>query len=436
MFQKRFLTLLLTSFVFLAAAITGFAQNAPVRGTVMLQKADGTKAPVAGAIVEAFRTDIGKGKMPEAKTNKRGEFSFVGFPFGQRFVLSVSGPGIAPGVYPDVKAGMETIEVIVTEGDGRKFTEAEARAAEKSAGPAPTGEMSAEEKKAQAELIKKNAEITEANKKAEDVNKVVNAALQAGGAAFKALNYDLAIAEFDKGIAADPDFAGSAPVFLNYKGVAHMKRALATYKAAGAGDAASKAAAMEKMKPDFASAFASYDRGLDLLKKAGPTDAEDQKIRDQTKIDLLSNLLEALGLSARFAGDPAKLAQANAVLEEYMAAEKDQVKKTASLLAYGNNMNGAGELKYAAVAYRKILESSPDNLDALIGLGLALYSEGSTASPPDKVVLQEGLNYMQRFVDAAPDSHQLKASTKTIIEELKNEQKLAPQKTTPPRKKG
>ena len=218
--------------------------------------------------------------------------------------------------------------------------------------------------------------------------------------------------------------------------MAHIKRALATYKAAAAGDAAAKGAAIEKMKPDFASAFASYERGLEILKKGGATDAAEQKNRDLTKVNLLANTLEAHGLAARFAADPARTAKANGILEEYIAAEADATKRTANLLAYGNNMNGAGELKYAAVAYRKVLEQSPDNLDALVGLGLALYSEGSTTSPPDKAVLQEGLNYMQRFVDSAPDSHQLKESTKLIIDDLKNEQKLAPQKTTPPRKKG
>lgn len=436
MFQKRLITLILTALVFSAAAVAGFAQNAPVRGTVTLEKKDGTKVPVVGAVVEAFRTDIDRGKMPEAKTNKRGEFNFVGFPLGQRFVLAVSGAGIGPRIQPDVKAGMESIAFIVNEGDGRRLTEAEARAAEKSSAPAPAGGMTEAQKKEQAELAKKNAQITESNKKAEDVNKVVNGAVQAGSAAFKALNYDLAISEFDKGVEADPDFAGSAPVLLNYKGVAHIKRSLATYKAAAAGDAAAKGAAIEKMKPDFASAFASYERGLEILKKGGATDAAEQKNRDLTRVNLLANALEAHGLAARFAADPARTAKANGILEEYIAAEADATKRTANLLAYGNNMNGAGELKYAAVAYRKVLEQSPDNLDALVGLGLALYSEGSTTSPPDKAVLQEGLNYMQRFVDSAPESHQLKESTKLIIDELKNEQKLAPQKTTPPRKKG
>ena len=84
MFRKNYLTVFLAALVVFVGSAAVFAQNAPVRGIVKLQKADGTTEPVVGAVVEAYRTDIDKGKMPSAKTNKRGEFSFVGFPLGQR----------------------------------------------------------------------------------------------------------------------------------------------------------------------------------------------------------------------------------------------------------------------------------------------------------------------------------------------------------------
>ena len=128
MFRKKYLSLIITALLFSSAAI---AQNSPVRGEVRVKKQDGTEAPVAGALVEAFRTDVDKGKMPEAKTNKRGEFTFVGFPLGQRYVLSVSGPGISPMIQPEVRAGMENVVIIVSEGDGRRLTEEEARKAAK-----------------------------------------------------------------------------------------------------------------------------------------------------------------------------------------------------------------------------------------------------------------------------------------------------------------
>ncbi len=413
------------------------AQNAPVRGEVKLQKPDGTVVPVEGAIVEAFRTDIGSGKMPEAKTNKRGEFNFVGFPLGQRYVLTVSGAGIGPKIQPDVKAGMERIVFVVNEGDGRRLTETEARDAAAAAANLPAGgaaEVSEAQKKEQEELQKKNAAILESNKKAEDANKVVNASLKAGAAAFTAKNYELAIVEFEKGIAADPDFEGSAPVLLNYKGVALQQRALATFNAAAAGDPSGRAAAIEKSKPDLVSAIAAFNRGLEILKNAPAPSAADQGRFNVTKTQLLTNLLDTHGLAARISPDPAREALAPAVFDQYLAVETDSAKRKPIILAYADRMNGAGELKPATVAYRKVLEDDPNNLDALAGLGLALYSIGY--DPPNKEVLQEGLNYMQRFVDAAPNDHKLKDSTKAIIEELKNDQKLAPQKTAPARRRG
>src|SRR5687768_10149564 len=116
MSRKNFLTLIFAVTLIAVAGTQVSAQNAPVRGEVKLQKADGTTVPLADAVVDAYRTDIDSGKLPEAKTNKRGEFSFVGFPLGQRFVLAVSAPGVGPRIQPEIKAGMERIVIIVNEG--------------------------------------------------------------------------------------------------------------------------------------------------------------------------------------------------------------------------------------------------------------------------------------------------------------------------------
>lgn len=434
MIRKKHLTIFITAFVFLAASTAVFAQNGPVRGEVKLKKQDGTIVPVADAVVEAYRTDIDKGKMPEAKTNKRGEFSFVGFPLGQRFVLSVSGPGIRPEIQPDVKAGMESIVITVSEGDGRRPTEAEVRAALKST---VTGELTEEQKRQLAENEKKIAEIQAENQRAENANKIINATVKAGADAFAAGNYDLAIAEYDKGIQAAPDFVGSAPLFLSNKGLALQKRAVGVYNAAVKADAAARVSAIEKIKPDFTAALEAFNRGLEILRSASPTDPTEQKNAATNRVILLANALETHGLAARLAPDPQRDAKAAALLEQYLTAETDTTKRTSVLLNFAKNMNGAGEFKVAATAYRKVLEAQPDNLDALAGLGLALYTDGSLSDPPDRAVLQEGLNHMQKFVDTAPDTHELKQSIKDAIDDLKNTQKLAPQKgATPPRRKG
>ena len=122
MFRKIMLlscAAVLTAFVGVGNA---FAQGgAPVRGTVKLTKADGTVVPVADALVEVFQTDSG-GSLPSSKTNKRGEFSFVQFPFGNTYALSISGAGISPEIVPGVRAGQEGITVKAREGDGRKLS--------------------------------------------------------------------------------------------------------------------------------------------------------------------------------------------------------------------------------------------------------------------------------------------------------------------------
>jgi hypothetical protein len=60
----------------------------------------------------------------------------------------------------------------------------------------------------------------------------VTKAVKEGNDAFAAKNYDLAIAKYDEGIAADPEFVGSAPIFYNNRGTALTARAVDTYNKA------------------------------------------------------------------------------------------------------------------------------------------------------------------------------------------------------------
>src|SRR5690242_15182136 len=95
MSTSKYFSIVLAIAVFVCGAMSTSAQTGAVRGVVKVHKADGTEIPVADAVVEPFRTDITKGSLPAAKTNKRGEFSFVGFQYGQTYALAVSGAGIA-----------------------------------------------------------------------------------------------------------------------------------------------------------------------------------------------------------------------------------------------------------------------------------------------------------------------------------------------------
>lgn len=443
MYRKNFTTLFLTLVVFLAACLAASAQASPVRGEVKLKKADGTLVPVADAVVDAYRTDIAKGTMPSAKTNKKGEFSFVGFPLGQRFALTASAPGVGPRVQPDVKAGQENILIIVEEGDGRKLTEAEVREVAAASASIPAGGLTAAQKKEQEEIAKKNAEILAKNEKLRQGDEVASKANTDGVAALKAKNYDLAIAKFSEGVAAVPDYVGSTPVLLNGKLVALKARGYDSYKeGAGSADIALRKSKYETANKDFDEGLAAFDQAMAVVKSApAATTPDDQKRRTSLSAELLSNALEIHRLKAVSGIDSTKTAQAAAIVDEYIAAEPDAVKKTAAKVTLGDIMRAAGEFDKAIATYRSVLETTPDNNEVMASLGLSLVALGTSVEPANKAQLQEGLNYMQKYADTVTilptdpkQVQEFKQSVKDTVEYLKTEQNLKAQ--SPPKATG
>lgn len=437
MFRKKFFTLLSTAFLVTLAASAIFAQTAPVSGRVELVKADGSKVPVEGALVEVFRIDI-KSSLPSDKTNKKGEFSFAGLPLGATFVLSVSAPGTKPGYLPNVKAGNDKLLLTLSEGDGKRWTEAEIREAI-AGGAVATGtsnkELTAEQKKELAEFEKKKAEIDAKNQKALKNNEIIQKALTDGNAAFNAKNYDLAVAKYDEGVAAEPDFVGSAPVLLNNKGAALAARAVDTFnKGAKSTDATAKAEAYGKVKKDLADAADGYNRSWTIIKAAQPADIPDPKTLESNKTNTLRGAKEAFRLMAATEQvDPAKIEIAKTLIPEYIVVETDAAKKGEAALILADLYRVAGDSENAITEYKKVLDVSADNAEALAGLGFSLVNLGYINS--DKAKLQEGANYLQKFAGVAPDNHKYKADALGLIDTLKKEQNVTPQKVTSSKKK-
>jgi len=435
MFRKNYFTFLLAIALFLAGgAMAAFAQTAPVRGQVVMKKADGTTQPVVGAVVEVYRTDV-KGKFPSSKTDKKGYFNFAGLPLGANFALSISAEKIKPEIIPNIKAGADNLVIDVVEGDGKKWTEDEVRQALATPAAATTGtstqaskELTADQKKAQEEHQKQVAAVTEKNKKIEQSTGVIKRTLEEGSKAFESKNYDLAIVKFDEGIAADPEFEGTAPVLLNNKALALINRATNNYNQAVKGDPAAKTAAMESVKKDFENAAAASDKALAILKNATSTDAAVQKNYEANKMFALANRKEAYRLMTKTGADRTKGKESLVAFQEYMAAETDAKKKSDTQLTLGDILRESGDSENAIIAYKAALQSSPDNPDALAGLGLSLFNSGVVSDSTEQK--QEGLNYMQRFAEIAPDTHPLKSSVKDAVEYLRTQDKLAPQKTT------
>ncbi len=436
MFRKNYFTFLLAIALFLVGgATTMFAQTAPVRGQVVMKKADGTTEPVAGAVVEVYRTDV-KAKLPSSKTDKKGYFNFAGLPLGANFAFSISAEKIKPEIIPNIKAGRDNLVINVVEGDGKKWTEDEVRQALATPATAASAtgtsnqtskEMTADQKKAQEEYQKQVAAVTDKNKKIEQSTGVIKRTLEEGSKAYESKNYDLAITKFDEGIAADPEFVGTAPVLLNNKALALVARATNNYNQSVKADAATRATAMESVKKDFENSIASSDKALTILKTGTSTDAAVQKNYDANKMFALANRKEAYRLMTKTGADRTKGKDALTAFQEYLAVETDAAKKSAAQLALGETLLDSQEFDLAIVEFEKVLAVDPNNVEALAGAGFSLVNVGYISN--DKSKFQNGANYLQKFADLAPDTHRFKDDAKGLIETLKKEQNVAPQKS-------
>lgn len=431
----------ISKFLFIAAvatvgSVSAFAQSAPVSGTVEVVNADGTRTPVAGALVECLRMDI-KQNQPPAKTNAKGQFNFAGLQLGYSFVLSVSGPGIAPIYMPNVRGGQERILITASPGDGSKMAEDDVRKAAtmKVAGKSPDAaapvENTEEMKKAQAEFESKKKEVEDKNKKASQANEITARAIKEGKEAMEAKNYDLAISKYQEGYSADMEYVGSAPVFLLNKGVAHTQRAVDTHNASvKMTDPSEKVAAAGKVKQDLIDASQGYLKGITIQKNAPASDIADRANFEAVRMSLFRASIDAFKRSVDTERvDPMIIDVAKVLVPEYLTLETDAARKLAVSLVLPDMYRIQGDSENAIAGYKKVLETSPDNPDALVGAGLSLVNLGFIND--DKTKLQEGANYLQKFVSIAPDTHKLKVSAADSIKYLK-EQNIAPQKSTGP----
>jgi len=435
MFRKSFILILLVVF---ASGVAVSAQNMTVAGTVYLTKSDGTSEPVANALIEVYRVDI-KAGFPSAKSNKKGEFSFAGIPLTGQWIFAVSAPGCSPTVFPVPRGGGDRLKITLYAGDGRKLTEDEARKWNAQAATSPSGELTAEQKKAQAEFEAKRKEIEEKNKKIQQSDETARRSYEEGQAALKNEDYDLAIAKFNLGIEAVPDFVGSTPILLAGKMNALKGKGFKIYREGSTStDVEIRKAKYDEANKFYDEALTSFKQANEIIKNAetslSSADQADPKNRLGLKSSLYTIAIELHRLKAAGGVDSTKFADAEVLVTEHLAFETEQPKKITSLNALGDIMRLTYNYGKAVAAYKQVLELKPDQYDVMGYLGLCLYVDGVSVEPNDKAKLQEGLNYMQKYTELSPvkdtDSPQLKELKKGIQEavaDLKT-RNLTPQK--------
>jgi len=433
------------SLVLAFAVITASAQVGELRGHVFMQQADGNKVPLADAQIDVFRTDV-KGDY-HTKTSKKGEFVFAGLPFVGEYTIVASHPTATANWLSKFKVGRGVMaDITVTPGDGRRPTIEELKSAPASSGAAAgsksgnSGE-SAEDRAKREELIRKNKEIEDKNKKITESNEVINRTFKAGNDALSAgslasknnnsaeamQKYTEAIGQYDQGLAADAD----QPALLTNKATALKARAIERFNQAIRAknmDDAAKSAEYETAKNDFRAAAEASSKAVQIIKAVtAPTDPAELQRYNMNKYAAVATNAETMRLLVTKA-DPTKADDAVAAFRDYIALEPDAAKKAKAQLDVAQTLLDAGAGDKALAEFKTILAAQPDNPDANLGAGLALYSTN------DQAKFQEAANYIQHFVDVAPDSHMMKGPAKDILANLKNTEKIVPEKT-PPRKK-
>jgi tetratricopeptide (TPR) repeat protein len=378
-----------------AFAVNASAQNtATATGKVTLKQADGTEVPVQGALVELHRTDIKQ--YLKTKTDKKGEYIYAGIALEGMFTISVSAPGATPSFIVNVPVSRNPVNnFTLNPGDGKVLTLAEIKAMGSAApaaatpGAAPSGMTPEEAKKKQAELDKEIATISAKNAKIEERNAKLPTVFKAANDAFNAKNYDLAITTYDQALEIDPTEA----VVHRNKSIALRSRGVDKYNTAAKNkDQAGKDAARADLK--LATETAEQAVKTYRTPQADRVAAASPEAAKAEDLDYLFQRAEAYRVALQTNAQVDTEAGIKA-FQEYIAAESDAAKKTKAEAALGDALFFGGRVDESITAYKAILAASPNNLDALYGLGLAL------ASDPTGAKTAEGRDMLQQFATKA-----------------------------------
>lgn len=433
MFRKSIFSIVAATAMMFSAAVMASAQVGPLHGHVFMQQADGTKVPLADAVIDVYRTDI-SGKW-SVKTNSKGYWVFAGLPYTGVYTVAASHPTAQPSWQPNVKAGRDLDVVLnLSAGDGKRLTLEDI----KNAGPAtggaakPSGSESASDKARREEAARRTAEIEAKNKKIEESNEVVQRTFNAGNTALTNKNYDEAITQYDAGLAADPQ----QPMILANKSVALKARGIQRYNAGvSSKDDAEKKAALDGARADFRAAAEAMTKSVELI-KAEPVPADPAQY-NENKLFAYGNRADAMRLFVSKV-DQSQAEAGKTAYEEYMAIEPDPVKKAKAQSELAQMLFDANAFEQALAEFKKILDVTPDDPDALVKSGMLLFNIGAMQNN-DKAKYQEAANYLQQFVEKAPDTEkhkELKADAKAILDELKNQQNVKAEKpATQPRRR-
>ncbi len=410
--SSRIAALVLLCAVF---AVAASAQTTAASGKVTIKQADGTLVPVQGAVITFYRTDI-KGKY-DTKTDKGGRYVYAGLPFSGTYTIVVSAPNAQPTFRAKVRVSqIPETDFTLDPGDGRVLTLEEINAANATGSPTGNAPANEAEMRRRKEAMEKEMTAVKAeNEKATATNAQLNEILKSGTAAFTSKNYAQAIASFDQGIQADP----TQSIFYTNKSIALRLLAADKYNTA---IKAKDTAGITAARADFKTAADLSDKAVTLYRAnkaknaAGGANAAGNAPNEELTF-YLTPRVETYRIAIQ-ANTPNVADAATKAFQDYLAVETDTAKKAKAQSNLAEALLQSGQTDQAIAAYRAILSSSPNNADALYGLGIALSSNDAT--------LSEAREMLKRYAATAPANDSHKQDAATVIEALNQALKAAP----------
>ena len=389
-----------------AMAQAGLTQ---IEGTVKIKAPEGKTTPVAGALVDIYRTDI-KGHW-DVKTDKSGHYIRLGMSFVGDYVIIASGPGMQPTYINNVKLSQtSTVDVLAEPGDGSKLTLEQVQAAlsgAKGKAPAPTGAPHTAAAPPSSQDKGKGDAADKAAKEQQAKNSELQATFDAGVKHYnagvelkKANNLSGALSEFEQAATIDPS-KNEAFIELSHK--ANANAAEADYVI---GVDLFNQKKREEAKPYF-------EKAVDAISKAitvAPMDKKNANLNNDLIVyyDILAKNTKLL---VEHYGEVKRLDDFTPALDK--AEELDATHKAKWENIKGDTYRAAGQTDKAVVAYKNALAIDANYPDALYGIGLTLVAS------TDKAQLQEAANYLADFTSKAPPNDKRVGEVKEALDALK-----------------
>ena len=214
----------------------------------------------------------------------------------------------------------------------------------------------------------------------------------------KRKNYDEAIRLYDSALKLSPN----EPTCMSARALAYRIRGAEHYNASIKLEPTEREKAMESARRDMLKAAEDANSAVNILKNSPYIKFYDTLTKEDHFLYSAAIRADCLAVVATVV-DKNRAEEALQAAHEYIDADTIPDRIKASRLAAGKMLLNTQNGDKALIEYKTVLDQEPDNIEALLGVGLSLSQSG------DSEKFQEAKKYLKRFIELAPDDHPMKA---------------------------